>query len=549
MKRGSTLKTYKYIILTIITSIILLTACQSEKQPSTSESKSPSATMGELSIYNQPSLEKGTYKAQTLEYNLGHKEYVSSSNRTMPYEIRGIIGIPEGDGPFPLILISHGSHSNDNESLRFDTGFDYLVDHLSQQGFITVAMDMSKPYIWKYGDNDDQEKSIPVANDHIEGLLAANAGENNGFTIDLKGKIDVNNIALVGHSRGGETVFEIANDQAERGRGIKAILSLAPTSLFDHKWPDVDVAVLVPEYDGDIISLDGFNTYRSLSAKGGHHYSVTQLLKANHNYFNRNIERNDAGGSLVENATKDQLSREQQEQFLNEFASDFFKASLSEKESAFILPSKSQPNTMYDDYHVTVLYQQANAKNVVDIHSKDSFQAEGAVIQQKIDSWFYKHDEVNIDTVTFGEEEFMKRALLNIRWEQRDTSVRIQPEVTDFSGFEALTINAVIDSSDEINARDKSQQFSVKLTDTSGNTALLSLPEGLNALAYSTGSMGVTSLEDLDIHYWSRITPLAAINLPLHEFKDIDLTHIESVTLVFDKTEQGSIYVDSIWLN
>lgn len=38
-----------------------------------------------------------------------------------------------------LVLITPGSHSNDDESKRFDTGFDYLVQFLAENGYIAVS--------------------------------------------------------------------------------------------------------------------------------------------------------------------------------------------------------------------------------------------------------------------------------------------------------------------------------------------------------------------------------------------------------------------------
>lgn len=541
------MKNYIYFC-SIIIAVLLLSSCNGKTSPERTNDSSLSITTRELLVYEKPPLSKGTNEATTTEYNLGNKEYMSTSNKIMPYEVRGIIGVPEGQGPFPLILISHGSHENEKENLRFDTGFEYLVQHLAENGYIAVSMDMSKPYIWKYGDNDDQEKSIPVANDHIEGLLNANEGNNGGFPIDLKGKIDPNQIALMGHSRGGETVFEIAKDQESRGRSIQAILSIAPTYFFEHNWPDADVAILVPEYDGDVISLDGFITYRSLSKEVNHAYSVTQLMKANHNYFNRKVTRNDASFSLVKNTSVDQLSREQQESFLMDFATDFYHASLKGQKEAFILPSVAQPNTMYD-FDVTVMYQTKKAKSIADASEINGYSTEGAEIKQSIDSWFYKNDEVLIDTITSGDGDLMTRELINVKWEQSNAVLKFVPSISDFSEYAGLTINSVIDSADEINSKDSSQSFTILLRDTKGNTSSLTLPPNLNALTYSAGNIDSTSLEDLDIFYWSRSTPLASINLPLSDFKNIDLTNIESVSFVFDQNNKGSIYIDSVWLN
>lgn len=548
------------VIVSLIITVIMLTACSRGEEKELVLPTSPTATVApteavavhELPLHHIDPLTAGKFSAKVEEYYFGKKEYVSSSNRVMPYEIRGIIGIPQGEGPFPLVLISHGSHSNMDETLRFDTGFDYLVQHLAEHGYVAAAMDMSKPYIWKYGDNDDNEKSIPVANDHIEKLLA-----------DLSEIIDRNRIALIGHSRGGETVFDIANDQAEKGRSIQAIVALAPTYFNDRVWPQADVAILVPEYDGDVISLDGFHTYRALQAahndndneeaansnnSAAHVYSVTQLLKGNHNYFNRNIERNDAPGSLVANTDVDQLTREEQEYFLKNFVVDFFNASLKAQPDAFLQVNQQQPNTMYG-FDVTVMYETDEASLIVDALSLEQYKASaGLALEQKIDSWFYKHDEVLIDTITFGEEEFMTRKLLKLSWDKQDATVKIKPKLTDFSNYQSIQIQAVVDAVDERNIANQSQRFTVQLQDTNGNIARVVLPNELHALYRFSGKIDATELEEETLSYWSRATPLAGVQLPLQLFESVNLSDIEDITIIFDQVEEGAIYLDRIVL-
>ena len=48
------------------------------------------------------------------------------------------IWYPEGDGPFPLVLIVHGNHAMSDYS---DPGYAYLGEHLASQGYIAVSVD------------------------------------------------------------------------------------------------------------------------------------------------------------------------------------------------------------------------------------------------------------------------------------------------------------------------------------------------------------------------------------------------------------------------
>lgn len=541
----------KKILMVLILTMIISVGCSTEKiseSPETteiSETTKMSDTTSNLNLYDIETAKGNEYQALVTKFDLGKKEYLSKAGKIMPYNIRGIIGVPEGDGPFPLILITHGSHSNDDESKRFDTGFDYLVEDWAKNGYIAVSMDMSKPYIWKYGDSDDDEKSIPVANDHIENLILANEGNNPGYGADLKGKIDFDKLALVGHSRGGETIFDIADDQVSRGIHVKAMLSIAPTSLFEREMPDMDIAIIVSEYDGDV-QFDGYNMYSMLSAKSKGLHFVTLLMKGNHNYFNRNIQKNDSWSSRFENVD-DQLTREQQESFLANYAVGFFDSVLLGNHNDFINANSPQPNKMYG-FDVKTMYRTSKRLELADVTTTDDFQAEGADMEATIDSWFYKLDKILIDTVTSGIEPFNTRSLINIKWTSRNSRVILSPKVQDFTKHGALTLNMVIDSADELNKKDASQQFTVELKDSAGNLSRVILPENLNALGYTPGEIGHTPLEDLDLTYWSTASPISSINLPLSEFKNLDLGHIEAISLIFDKTDSGSIYIDSITL-
>ena len=105
------------------------------------------------------------------------------------------------------------------------------------------------------------------------------------------GKVDLQNIGLMGHSRGGEGVARAAVLNADRGGqyGIRAVLPLAPTDFARATVPGVAMSVLLPYCDGDVSDLQGQKFYDDTR------YSVTgdaaprstmTVLGTNHNFFN-----------------------------------------------------------------------------------------------------------------------------------------------------------------------------------------------------------------------------------------------------------------------
>ena len=50
----------------------------------------------------------------------------------------GLVWMPRGDGPFPLVLVVHGNHAMGDFS---EDGYGYLAEHLASRGFIAVSVD------------------------------------------------------------------------------------------------------------------------------------------------------------------------------------------------------------------------------------------------------------------------------------------------------------------------------------------------------------------------------------------------------------------------
>ena len=108
----------------------------------------------------------------------------------------GASGIPTAPGPFPLVLIVHGNHNMKEFS---DPGYGYLGELLASRGFILASVDENFLNGFMRGENDARGwmllkhlKAWKTFNDRPDGPLT--------------GKVDMGNIALMGHSRGGEAV-------------------------------------------------------------------------------------------------------------------------------------------------------------------------------------------------------------------------------------------------------------------------------------------------------------------------------------------------------
>lgn len=150
---------------------------------------------------------------ETLPHNNSYTSYIFSYPSDN-LKIYGMMNIPEGDGPFPVIVLNHGYYNP--SSFNSGDGTRTMADILATNGYITVASDYRG-----HGQSEDSgqkrgghrpEFAIDVLN-----LIAS---------IKSIDKADSNNIGMWGHSMGGEVSLRVA----ETTDKIKAIVLWAPTS-------------------------------------------------------------------------------------------------------------------------------------------------------------------------------------------------------------------------------------------------------------------------------------------------------------------------------
>ena len=150
---------------------------------------------------------------ETLTHNNSYTSYIFSYPSDN-LKIYGMMNIPEGNGPFPVIVLNHGYYNP--SSFNSGDGTRTMADILVAKGYITVASDYRG-----HGQSED-EKQGP-------------RGHRPEFAIDVLNliasiksveKADQNRIGMWGHSMGGE----VALRTAEATNKVKTIVLWAPTS-------------------------------------------------------------------------------------------------------------------------------------------------------------------------------------------------------------------------------------------------------------------------------------------------------------------------------
>ena len=111
----------------------------------------------------------------------------------------------------------------------------------------------------------------------------------------LTGRLDLDHIGLMGHSKGGEAVsrFLELNVGRQPQYNIDGVVALAPSDSGNQapgeRAPGTNWAVLLPACDGDVFDVQGGNAFeRAKAAPQGRKFAKFQWLVAgtNHDWFN-----------------------------------------------------------------------------------------------------------------------------------------------------------------------------------------------------------------------------------------------------------------------
>lgn len=229
--------------------------------------------------------------------------------------LQGRVWLPDGQGPFPLVLIVHGNHEMSEYS---DTGYAYLGELFASRGILTVSVDenflnSSIANLIAGPDSGLEEESDARAWLLLEHLAAWRR-----WSADpahpMFGKADLDRVVLIGHSRGGEAVSEAAvfnrlprdpddgTQEFDFNFGIRGVIAIAPVDAQynprdrDTVPRDVSYLVIHGSHDADVNAYVGSALYSRLEfADCGDCFKAgLYLLHANHGQFNTSWGRFDA---------------------------------------------------------------------------------------------------------------------------------------------------------------------------------------------------------------------------------------------------------------
>jgi hypothetical protein len=248
-------------------------------------------------------------------------------------------------GPYPLVVMLHGNHAtcgkpsttggpriDDNNSyattgtcpsgyvvVPSHAGFRYAAERLASWGYIVVSVNSNRGINGLSGPVEDSGLNLRrgrLVLKHLQKLSEWNlyGGTPSSLGFDLRGKLDLQSVGLMGHSRGGEGMRAAVAQYRDPGSiwPAKIVPSIRFQSVFEIAPVDgqstriLDAGglrwnVLLPMCDADVYDLDGIKPYDRMLKNAGADSPLTAkssllVWGTNHNFYNTEWQVSDARG-------------------------------------------------------------------------------------------------------------------------------------------------------------------------------------------------------------------------------------------------------------
>lgn len=259
---------------------------------------SPSRPKRTTTVLPEDPAEPGPFGIRTSDYEL---DPVKLPGMKQPIEMVGHVVEPTAEaatGPRPVVLFLHGRHSycynpdnNDDgwewpcqaplKEIPSHLGYDYIQQALASQGYFTVSVRVNgiNAQDWKLDDGGADARA-QIVERHLDHWAAQAAGH----------ELDMSQVVLVGHSRGGEGVDRAALEiPLTAPYTIAGQVLLAPTDFAGQTAAYVPTVTVLPYCDGDVYDLQGqifTDAARDLVRDDTSLKSSILVMGANHNFFN-----------------------------------------------------------------------------------------------------------------------------------------------------------------------------------------------------------------------------------------------------------------------
>lgn len=264
-------------------------------------------------------MDRGSYSVTTLDpftagtFNIQEPNAsggaATGSASAVTLQLRGSLYYPTNrTSPSPVIVLVHGNHSScDSGSApnctvfkRNDRGYAYLGENLATWGYTVLSLDQDQLMAFQdssQGKGMHQRRLlIAAALDMLDQANTTGLPDEgaSGINDKLVGKLDMERIGMMGHSRGGDAVssfIDYNRTRPEPGKRypLRGVISLAPVD-YERRAPyGVPYLTILPHCDGDVSNLQGARMFeRGQYVVDGDPFPKIQfsIHGTNHNWFN-----------------------------------------------------------------------------------------------------------------------------------------------------------------------------------------------------------------------------------------------------------------------
>ena len=518
----------------------------------------------------------GTLTVATMDYKFAA---VPTPTISYPIDVWGTVWYPEdlARGPFPLVLLLHGNHGicrlpgtlTDLGTTTFPpncpqgqlqtpnhSGYEYMATRLASHGYIVASLNANAINVRANGNSERGAMTM----EHLRYWEVWNSPEGGmPFGTRFSGKVNLKNIGLMGHSRGGEGVragLEF-NRQAGSPFAIKGIIEIGPvdfgrttsatavtTGNPTYNATDTAFAVILPSCDADVFDNQGMRVFdraagileRTHATPKSHLY----VLGANHNFYNSEWTPEDPGFSCIDFPII--TDRAQQEAIGLVYVMGFMRTYLGGEDFKYLFHG-DQPQPPSIRTPVQHAYTESPSKTlVIDdfTHpvSPEVNTAGGPNVPNNLTIVRCVGAQCNNPPPAAWRHD-PGLAVARIDWPGPATSTPHLAIHTGENGgprdvtSQSLLSFRVAAAFDLKNPLVGTQNFSIRLVDATGAASNLVAVADYRQITFPTG-------------YSVRRSVLRSIRIPLADFKGVDLRQLIRVDLIFDKQTQGAIFLSDV---
>lgn len=483
--------------------------------------------------------------------------------------LNGHVWMPEGDGPYPLVLIVHGNHGMEDYS---DDGYEYLGQLLASRGFITVSVDQN--YINGSWSGDFQGKEMAARAWLLLEHLAQWRDWNDTPGHPFESRVDLDNIGLIGHSRGGEAVSiahsfnSLSNfpDDAtlafNYGFNIRALVAIAQVDQRYHRrvqLTDVNFFTIHGSYDSDEPAYHGLRQMNRIHFTNNAYFfkAGVYVHGANHGQFNTGWGRYDYGPpGAWELNTAAIIPGEEQREAAKVYISAFLESALHQKlEYLSMLKDPRQLESWLP--RQTYVHQFMDSSFVPfadfeeDINAGTTSQPKGSIVTANLSIWreeALRHRDKRLqgsNAVVLGWTQENAAYTVNI-----GSSPWITPDRSLVFKVSGSTEKQPTEPEDTADGTPKIADFSVRLRDAAAQQASVLVSQYAQLIPPVRVQYLKSRTRNKNAYNSNWEPVLQYVEIPFSAFASanpsLNLSEIESIRFDFNQSDDGVLILDNI---